>query len=110
MAYICLVLIYTLIVIYAIFSQSIESTLAVLFMIISVIFNIASPLHLALKHHTDKPYDWTKVTPYQVDRIVWAIFIVLNVGFFLLKVVLYYTSATDEWSPELQAFMEVQSL
>jgi hypothetical protein len=78
-------------------------------MIISIIFNIANPLHLALKHHTDKPYDWTKVTPYQIDKIIWTIFIAVNAGFFVLKVALYYTGATEDWSPEEQALLEVQS-
>ena len=90
-------------------SQSIESTVAVLLMILSIIFNIANPLHLALKHQTDKPYDWTKVAPYPIDKIIWTVFISINTGFFVLKAALYYTGAADDWSIEKQTMLEVQS-
>ena len=50
LGYISLFILYVFIVIYAVLVQSIESAIAVIFLIISVICNITNPVHLSLKN------------------------------------------------------------
>jgi hypothetical protein len=104
-----LCILYVLIVLYAVFSQSVQSTVAVLCMVLSVIFNIAAPARLASKSQEDRPYDWSKVLTYPIDKFIWGAFLLANLGFFVAKLILYYTNQAQGWGLPGQEMMEVQS-
>jgi hypothetical protein len=91
--YISLIILYCLIVVYAVLSQSIWSAIDVMFLIASLIANIARPAHLALKNKTDTVFEWTKVVPYNTDRVLLILFLALNIAFIIAKIVIYFTSA-----------------
>ena len=106
---VALALLYLLIILYTIFSQSLPSTLALLFLIISLILNIAAPASLSLKNLNDKPYDWTRVIPHQIDKVLWGVYVFVSTAFFIVKLGLYYSGITDDWDTSLQDMLEVQS-
>lgn len=105
MSYLSLFILYALIIAYAVWTQSLYSTVAVIFLMLSVVFNIVNPAHLANINEKDKVFEWTKVVLYPTDKVLWFVFIIINAAFFVIKTTLYYTNTSENWDPSLQAFL-----
>lgn len=56
------------------------------------------------------PFEWTKVVQYPVDKVIWSVYILLNMGFFIAKAVYYYTGDSNSWTPMTKSMLEVQSV
>lgn len=108
LAYLSMLILYALILAYAVLSQSIFSVCAVAALILSLFVNIARPAHLTNKNPEDKVFDWNKVVLYPLDKIIWVVFIVINSAFFILKVAIYYSGTADAWAQDLKEMLEVQ--
>jgi len=51
-----------------------------------------------------------KVISYPVEKILWGVFIVVNLIILILKAVLYFGNDSGKWSNNLQEWLEIQSL
>lgn len=104
--YSCQLILYGLIITYCILSPSLFSTLALAFMLVSVFLTVATPYYLS---SGDKSTRKIYAVAYPVERIIWAVFILLNLAILGFKLSVLITDSYDNYSPSQQAFYELQN-
>jgi hypothetical protein len=100
---------WALIITYCVLSQSLFSTIALIFLIVSLTLTIAKPYSLAPQPPERVAARERRVSSGPVERIEWALFSCLNIAFLGAKVVIYFGFSSD-MTEEEQSFLDVQSL
>lgn len=108
--YIFQVILFSLIILYAILSQSLFSTISIIFMLVATILTIATPYHFNTRQTLVRSPEQQEVLPFPIYKIIWSVYIVVSLLSLILKVVIYFTDYSSGWSTNLQQFFEVQSL
>jgi hypothetical protein len=78
------------IIVYCALSQSLFSTVALIFLVVSFTLTIAKPYRLDAQPPERVAARERQVTSYPVEKIEWTLFSCLNIAFLAAKVVIYY--------------------
>lgn len=87
-AYVSQAILYILIIVYCILSSSLFSTLAMLYMLLSLAFIIAPPYYIQKRTDSDRS---VRIYAYPVERIVNSLFLAINICAFIFKLIVYLT-------------------